>query len=82
MCRFIVVIVSISLKRVKMKYLLKHRLNTVKKEWLIKVFPNEFSSQFIKLANKHKLIIEKEYEWTGKYKKIKSYLMFQKDFNI
>ena len=45
-----------------MKYLLRQRLHYEKEETLFHIYPNEFSSNFIRLANKQNSKFDLEFE--------------------
>lgn len=63
-----------------MKYLLKQQLHYEKEETLFHVYPNEYSSNFIRLANRQELILQVNKEWNGKYSTIQSYDILENDF--
>jgi len=63
-----------------MKYLLKQRLSYKREQTLFHVFPNEYSSNFIRLANKQELILQVNKKWDGKYSTVESYDILENDF--
>ncbi len=63
-----------------MKFLLKQNLNYKKVGFIYYLFPNQFSSQIIRLAKKKDVILDIEYKWIGKYRNVESYLILENDF--
>ena len=63
-----------------MKFLLKQNLNYKKVGFIYYLFPNQFSSQIIRLAQKREVIFDTEYKWNGKYRNVESYLILENDF--
>lgn len=64
-----------------MKYLLKQQLKYEKEQTIYYVYPNQFSSGFIKLAKKRSLIFDINKSWDGNYSVIKSYEILENDFH-
>lgn len=63
-----------------MKFLLKQKLHYEKEQTIYYLYPNQFSRWIVKRANEYDLILEKEYEFEGKYKHITRYLILENDF--
>ncbi|MFX1499977.1 MAG: hypothetical protein ACFFDH_03330 [Promethearchaeota archaeon] len=67
-----------------MKFLLKQQLDFKKEQTVYYIYPNQFSSEFIKLARKRNLILDVnktiETSWDGNYSVVESYEILENDF--
>lgn len=63
-----------------MKYLLKQHLHFKREGPIYRLYPNQFSGQIIKEANKNQLILDINKTWTGKYYNVNFYEILENDF--
>lgn len=63
-----------------MKFLLKQKLNYRKEQTIYYIYPNLFSSQIVREANKRGLILDVNKKWRGKYYNVDSYEILENDF--